>query len=302
MRQHDFHGKDLMLMMVKFSDLNIQFSIENIQFIALNLVNERFFRSIPSHSHSSNSYEIHYIPYGYGTAIIEGKKYDITPNTLFITGPHIEHAQEPLAEDPMVEYCIYLKVNSQKGQNTSASQVSTFINTSFWYGQDSQNMLPLMQQLFYELEVHPIAYQFEVQTLLQQCIIKMVRNYLSTNSAISKPHVQSLFGHSNLFDQKYIIIEECFLYEYQDITLQKLADRLGLGIRQTERLLKGQYGKTFLQKKTEARMSAAAILLKNPKKSITSISSDLGYSTVEHFSNAFKRFYHCSARDYRKLL
>ena len=65
--------------------------------------------------------------------------------------------------------------------------------------------------------------------------------------------------------------------------LEELAVKLGLGTRQTERLLQKHYGKTFLQKKTEARMSAAAILLTDSSRSITSVAEALGYSSIEHF-------------------
>ncbi|MDE6202602.1 MAG: helix-turn-helix transcriptional regulator, partial [Lachnospiraceae bacterium] len=106
----------------------------------------------------------------------------------------------------------------------------------------------------------------------------------------------------SLIDNKYLIIEECFLYEYRTLTLDVLASRLGLGIRQTERLLKTHYGKTFLQKKTEARMSAASILLQNPGLSITQIAEDTGYSCIEHFSASFRRYYGQSATSYRKRI
>ena len=97
------------------------------------------------------------------------------------------------------------------------------------------------------------------------------------------------------------IIEEYFLYEYQDLTLEKLSSRLGLSHRQTERLLQKHYGMTFLQKKFEAKMSAALILLQDPSNSITEISVQLGYSSVEHFSAAFRKYYGISASEWRKL-
>ena len=95
-------------------------------------------------------------------------------------------------------------------------------------------------------------------------------------------------------------MEEYFLYEYKNLSLEQLARRLGVTPRQTERLLKQYYGKTFLQKKAEARMSAASTLLGDPTRSITDISEALGYSSIEHFSNAFRRYYGMNARDYRK--
>ena len=62
------------------------------------------------------------------------------------------------------------------------------------------------------------------------------------------------------------------------------------------------YGKTFQQKKAEARMSAAAILLSDKSRSIASIAEALRYSSGEHFSSAFRKYYNTNPREYRKLL
>ncbi len=304
--------KETPLMLKRLDHFDLHFSLGEYDFHISNIVLERFERSIPLHSHSKNSYEIHYIPFGYGNASIEGASYDIVPNTLFITGPFIEHSQIPDSEDPMCEYCIYLKIGRCPAPSSSLAEkklARIFRQTDFWFGQDSQDIHTLMKQLFFELEHRYTGYSIQAEILLKQLIIKLVRNYegrMETNSCTDAP---------NLFDNKYLIIEECFLYEYRTLTLNALSAardvealrnpapvtaRLGLGIRQTERLLKLHYGKTFLQKKTEARMSAASILLQNPSLSVTQIAADTGYSCVEHFSASFKRYYGQSATAYRK--
>lgn len=109
------------------------------------------------------------------------------------------------------------------------------------------------------------GYITQVETLLQQCIVKVVRNY--ENKKESRAH----FSPSNLVDSKYLIVEECFLYDYETITLEKLSVRLGLSTRQTERFLKDYYGKTFSQKKSEAKMSMAKILLSDETLSISEV-------------------------------
>ncbi|MBS7338652.1 MAG: AraC family transcriptional regulator [Lachnospiraceae bacterium] len=286
-------------MLTRLDNFDLHFSLGRYDFHVSNIVLEQFERSIPRHSHSKNSYEIHYIPFGYGKASINGKDYEVTPNTLFITGPFVEHAQIPNCQDPMCEYCIYLKLGHSSFPVSSAPEkklTALFKKTNFWFGQDTQDIHSLMKQLFFELEHHYTGYSIQAESLLKQLIIKLVRNYEN------KPEISTRKVSPNLIDNKYLIIEECFLYEYRTLTLDKLSARLGLGIRQTERLLKDHYGKTFLQKKTEARMSAASILLQNSGLSITQIAEDTGYSCVEHFSASFKRYYGQSASAYRKEL
>lgn len=279
-----------------YTDMDIQFTLEGRRYYALNIIFERFTRTIPSHSHGNGCYEIHYIPYGYGKAFVNGQYYDITPNTLYVTGPHVEHAQSPIPEDPMQEYCIYLKKGKTAKVAPALSCLDLFEITPFWIGQDNQGIHGIMKDIFFELEHQYTGYMSQVELLLQQLLIHLVRNYEYKKS--SGQH----FSHSNLMDSKSVIIEEYFLYEYRQLSLEDLAARLRLSPRQTQRLLLEFYGKTFQQKKAQARMSAAAILLAEPSRSITSIADALGYSSAEHFSTAFRRFYHVSPREYRKKL
>lgn len=82
-----------------------------------------------------------------------------------------------------------------------------------------------------------------METLLRQLIVQMIRNYQGGQKA--RHH----FKPATPAEAQDFIIEESFLYDYPVLTLEQLADRLGLGCRQTERLMQDIYGKTFLQKK-----------------------------------------------------
>lgn len=279
-----------------YTDMDIHFTLDNISIYALNIVFERFTQAVPSHSHGNNCYEIHYIPFGYGKLIADGQYYDISPNTLFVTGPHVEHAQIPIQPDPMQEYCVYLKIRSSMQNQKKSPVVKAFTSMPFWIGKDTQGIHTLMKQLFDELKNCYTGHQHQVRLLLPQLLIYTVRNYEQHNTS------QTSFSCNNVTEATSIIIEKYFLYEYQSLSLDTLASRLKLSTRQTQRLLTEYYGKSFQQKKTEARMSAAAILLSDNTRSITSIAENLGYSSAEHFSSAFHKFYQISPREYRKQL
>ncbi len=277
-----------------YTDQNIQFKIEHTTFSALNIVYETFHRTIPQHSHGNNSYEIHYIPYGKGQVVIDNTTYDVSPNTLYVTGPHVNHAQIPDNKDPMIEYCILLKLDTKSLAKSEGSILSLFADTPIWFGQDTQELHLHMQNLFHELKYQYAGYMTQVETLLSQMIIKLVRNYKHRSESVKH------FPQSNLGDSKSLVVEEYFLYEYKTLTLEKLAARLSLSPRQTERFIKDYYGKTFLQKKMESKMAVAALRLLDSDMSITELAFDLGYSTVEHFSYAFKSYYGMTASTYRK--
>jgi len=279
-----------------YTDIDIRFSMDGIQIHALKIAFERFTRPIPSHSHGAGCYEIHYIPSGYGKLEAEGACYDITPDTLFVTGPHVEHTQIPIQPDPMQEYCVYVKIDHSARNGASSAVIDAFTSTPFWIGKDVQGIHGLLRLLFDELEHRYIGYQNQTGLLLSQLLIYIVRNY--QHCQVSR----TPFARKNLADAKFVIIEGYFLYEYQTLSLSVLADRLKLSPRQTQRLLTEYYGKSFQEKKTEARMSAAAVLLTDKNRTITSIAEELGYSSSEHFSSAFRKYYQTTPREYRKQI
>lgn len=278
----------------KFYDsLDIAFSLGAVRCRALKLSFEQCQRAFPSHSHSRNSWELHYIAAGRGHITLAHVPCEIAPGSFFITGPHVEHSQIPDPGAPVAEYCVYLKFESRSPRLQSAENpdfLNLFFDTPVFIGQDRQNIRALMETLFSELETQSTGYLTVVRALLSQLLVLCARNLKGG------PPPECAAQTSSLSDRNYLIIEEAFLYEYRDLTLEALALRLGLGARQTERLLREHYGKTFLQKKTEAKMSAALILLKEGGRSITEISVTLGYSSVEHFSAAFRKYYGVSPR------
>ena len=74
---------------MKNDNLNITFSIGKYMITILKFTYACQTWNTPSHSHSSNSSELHYIPQGKGTLISSQRSYALYPNVLYTTGPHI---------------------------------------------------------------------------------------------------------------------------------------------------------------------------------------------------------------------
>jgi AraC-like DNA-binding protein/mannose-6-phosphate isomerase-like protein (cupin superfamily) len=274
--------------------------------IVLNILYGRFgyiYESMVEHSHSNRSYELHFIPYGQGTLIANNHKYDITPGTLYMTGPNVNHEQITNPADPMAEYCICFEVlpNSQRSTFMNHREqldlsliVHHLVNTPFWFGQDHQNMLQSFEKLALVAKHQYVGYYTNIRNILCEMIIKLVRNY--TNNDPSKVGMPL----KTLDDKRLVIIENSFLDQYHSITIQELADKLGLSIRQTERMIKHHYGVSFTTKKKQARMNAAAHLLTTTTKTISEIAQQVGFSSLEYFCSTFKKHYNVSASVYRK--
>ena len=284
---------------MKNDNLNITFSIGKYMITILKFTYECQTWNTPSHSHSSNSYELHYIPQGKGTLISSQKSYALYPNVLYTTGPHIEHQQYPDPSDPTYEYCIYLRIEEphakQRRKNPDRETImDMFLNYPFWYGTDHAELPVTLEQIRQEIFDPRPGGALMLEALFIQFMVKVLRNYKpASKAAITSIPIPLI--------KAYILIEDSFLLEYDTITLEELSHRLGLSTRQTSRILFDRYGQNFIQKRTEARMAAAVTFLKEGRLSVSEIAARLGYSCPNHFHAAFKKYYHMTATEYKTL-
>ena len=272
------------------------FSLGCLDIVPVHIRLEQLNPVIAAHRHSNISYEIHYTAQGTGSVIIDGVTWPVAPDLLYVTGPGVIHAQYSNPEDPVIEYCLYL--NCVRRSRSDPSGLSAFPDTPFWMGSDSGRAAPLLKELLEEnRQFRPGKYEM-MEVLLRQIVITLTRMYQQEPldaTEKKRPEGQTVSGRMPL-------IEDTFFYHYADLTLEDLAAALHLSPRQTQRLLREYFGKNFSQKLTEARMAAACHYLQKTDLSVTTISEMLGFSSIEHFSAAFRRAMGCSARDYRKQL
>ncbi len=282
---------------IRLENMNLKITVGGLALNVPYVLFGTFYRSFPEHIHSKRSYEMHFIPLGQGTLIANGHSYPIVPGTLFMTGPDVVHEQITNPLDPMSEYCICFELLDHEPTRDQELDIitGTFAQTPFWFGQDTQNLMTLFEQLSFETTRKFIGYHRYVGTILEQIVVKLIRNYMGDQTAVSV----SAIPLQTLDDNRLTIIEHSFLYQYRFITVQALASTLGLSVRQTERTIKQYYGMTFTQKRSISRLSAAAHFLTTTTMTISHIAETVGYSSLEQFCSAFKIHYGMPASRYR---
>ena len=122
--------------------------------------------------------------------------------------------------------------------------------------------MPLLLQIFRELESKELGYASQLSALLTQCIIALIRNY----GMAGKEGISPKNRADSPLSDKTILAENYFLYEYSHLSLEELSLQLGFSVRQTQRFLLEHFGKTFREKKEESRMAAALLLLTSSPK------------------------------------
>lgn len=279
--------------MMETHEFSFGFQMGGLQVAPVHVRVERLSPVIAAHRHSNVSYEIHYTRSGRGDVTIDGVTRGVYADTLYVTGPGVEHAQRSDPGDPIVEYCLYLNCWLLPGQGSRP--FARFAQTHFWMGEDGGRVYPLLERLLDECRQSQPGAREMIETLLRAVIILLNRMYHSEPPRAGHAEAPAI-TRAGLMP----IIEDAFFYRHRSLTLDQLAALLNLSVRQTQRLLTASFGKTFSQKLTDARMAAASQFLQFTDLSVTEIADRTGFCSIEHFSAAFKRHMGCSPRAYRK--
>lgn len=276
------------IQMKRSNRLNCSFNMEDHIYHILTINHGVIRQPVPAHSHSRNSYEVHYISQGQGSLFACGTKYPLSAGCLFITGPDIMHRQEPDPASPMLEDCVYFYIEDSGTSLKNAPVTRLFQNNPFWYGRDCHNLSSILQRIHQELPLRSIGHTAALNACFQEYLIALARNMTSTNVEERLPSrpVQ-------------LEIESAFLYRYRDLTLDDICAVTGMCRRQTQRLLTKYYGCGFQKKRTQARMAAAADYITQGGHTAEEIAELTGYSSPSSFLQAFKAYFHMTPGEYR---
>ncbi len=261
--------------MLNISEANIRFCLDNLKVKVIRINYGVFYEPFPKHRHGNRFYEAHLVTGGSGILIADGKEYEIKSGILYMTGPLTEHEQITNPQDPMDEYCIQFELTQTK--NKKSGEIAKILkDTTFWIGEDTQNLKQLFEILEEESKNKRVGYVQSVINLSYQILIYIARNYLGSER-VGK--YETLVPD----DRRAVIADESFLYYYRTITLAQLSEKLNLSQRQTQRFLKKTYGKTFMQMKKEARENKAKELIKSGMKP-SKASLEVGYENAKSLS------------------
>ncbi len=197
-------------------------------------------KDIPRHAHSINSYELHFITGGKGILITDTNKYELTKPNFFITGPNVYHEQIADKSNPVNDiFIMYQAVRTDKANAVS----SVFLENCFCFFEDFD--VSTAQQILQEYRQKNVDYESVVCGLSMKLLTDITRHFMPSGFVENA-------AYTGLYDRRFVIIEQALLYT-PDITLTELSRKIGLCERQTQRLLKKYYGKSFREKKRESK-------------------------------------------------
>lgn len=194
--------------------------------------------AIAGHAHSKNGYELHYITGGQGELETDGQTLPLAAGDFFLTGPDVFHAQKSVDADGLSDIFIYFQLRNDKHANALGQ---TLLNARFLFLHDVS--AKTAAALLDEYQSCRLDRQ-SGSTGLCLCLLTELLRLLLPDRTEDPSTLE------NLNDKRFIIIENAFLYD-RSLTLRELSERIGLCERQTQRLLRKYYGKSFREKKKE---------------------------------------------------
>ena len=225
---------------------------------------------------------VNYIESGKGKLIIDEEEFDVRENYYFVVSQFSKCQIIP--DGDLTYYSIYFVIDK-----TTAFKKYVYLLDKNFVGLEPELSYPF-SVVKRELEKTKFGYNEIVVSMFKAIIVEILRNEKIEGERLS---------HWDLNNFQFQI-DTILRNEFQTITIEDLANRLFISVRELQRYLNENYKKTFIELKNEARMSFASNKLLYSDLSITEISELVGYSSIEHFTNAFKKWFGLSPLKYRK--
>lgn len=236
-----------------------------------------------SNRHCHADYELHLILRGSCTVYVESDEYVLQPgNALLIAPGQYHHPLQTSGE--LQRLCLCFSVSPGELSQALARRAGPCAllpmdlrNTVAGILQELSSPAPFRNTLLHGY--------------LEQLTVFLLRSLeVAPHSAATPPEVDWRTG----------VIDEYFENHITDGSEAELAQLLHLSTRQLSRVLLQNYGMSFRQKRTGARMDYAGFLLRTTARSISKICSNVGYQSEAVFFRNFKAHFGLSPQQYRK--
>ncbi len=112
---------------------------------------------------------------------------------------------------------------------------------------------------------------------------------------------ESFMGHRAVYGDNRMEKAFVFFYEnYQrEITLEEVAQHVGMALVSFNRLIKKSTGKTFVEVLNDIRLGSATRMLIDSQKTVAEIAYSCGFNNVSYFNRLFKLKNDCTPKEFR---
>lgn len=257
-------------------------------------------RYTPAFMHTHAFFEIIYVLHGTCTHNIFGKSYEMHEGDLCLLSPSVVHSI--YAEDSLIINILIRRSNMEDiffNVLRDNNVISDFLVNSIYLHNYSTF---LTFHTFDDEEVKNQILEMYLEQLLDdsysdRIISSMLIIFFTKLARKYKKAAESPFPMEKSSSAAKLL--HCIAKEYNTITLNELADRMGYSVPYCSKYIKELTGYSFLQLLKHVRFQKAENYLLTTSFSIQKISDLLGYENPENFMRAFKKEYGMSPSSFR---
>lgn len=253
--------------------------------------------------HFHYDYELHIIPRGRGTILLDGVSFTVGPGQFYLTGPYVKHEQFADENDPMEEYAIRFEIKlseavskENSGYQAELNSYRSILGASYPKAfNDELNTARTFEKMFEEVEKADIAYELKIHTLVTEILINIMR---TISGSIGRS--EDTIG-SDAENQKRSSVIKNFVESNYDkkISIHDLTDILFLSTKQIDRISARAFGTTFHNYLQKYRYTEARRLISQTDIPLNEIAMQVGLSGESHLHKLFRKFDDNSPGSYR---
>lgn len=247
---------------------------------------------MPLHFHTYH--EMFFVTDGEVEIQFETEKITLRKNDLLIISPHTTH--RVIYSDTGERYNLNFTVqkNLIKSNFHVYEMLSKPLSLPYILMHDAPEIGERLNKIIYflssdngvELGIH--FHEFIL------CILKL------TKSATDNFTMQENIATDSDFGRMYVIHRIINTKYDKNISLDEIAKKLHLSVKQTNRIIKKLYNCNFGELVTKLKIQQAERLLTGSDIIVSDIAQMVGYNSICGFYNAFKKYHGCSPIEYRK--
>ena len=243
-----------------------------------------FYQSLHFHS----EYEMFFV-FDNQLTVATGENINVFERGIVYISPFFDHCS--IKGSGIFRFTFSIKPTNQLTNSHYFKSFNKILN-------EKMAQIPINESIIYYLKTIQVLEKEHESTSYEKIIHLLSLLFLeiySTNNTNPKKH--------NFSNENYTAsIETYICTNYnKNISLKELSSKLFLSERQTSRIIKAKYHKSFSEMINDRRLYISLLLLTTTDKSITSIAEFAGYNTENYFFSSFKKKYKCTPLQYRKI-
>ncbi len=257
------------------------------------------FSCVPAHWH--DEMEIIYIKKGHGVITVDFEQYTVYAGCILFIIPGQVHSIDQFEAESMEYENIIFKPEiliTKKTDTCNSDFFLPMLDGTFRIPTLFSPEVPFYHEVASCIDgadeickTCPPAYQMVIKGQL----------YLMFYTLFSKCGERSARRSDNKSLEKMKLIIKYIENNYADkITIEDMAEELGLSQSHFMKFFKNTMGTTFIDYLNEYRLTMASKLLISSESSILDIAAEVGFDNLSYFNRLFKRRFLASPREYRK--